>query len=211
MNPRPVGTEWSCLEGTPWTPSGGGYDYGRRGERKAAPAHQKRKARRYPVRPPPTIHGGRMNARELLGPLEQQPDHYLMTDKDETETILRALRLLAAAEANDGTTAETDIARAIDQLNLVAVGLEPTFSVSAKWVKGAIALIEALRNERNGLAARVVELTPDAERYRWLRKPQDHICVDVEEENEDGWTGTFYALVRDDLDAAIDAARGSKP
>ena len=48
----------------------------------------------------------------------------------------------------------------------------------------------------------------DARRYRWLREPQDHVAVSVESENEDGFTGTHYSLVREELDAAIDAASG---
>ena len=54
----PAGSGNGLLGSSTTGPVGCGYDYGRRGERKAAPAHQKRKARRYPVRPPPTIHNG---------------------------------------------------------------------------------------------------------------------------------------------------------
>lgn len=139
---------------------------------------------------------------KLRARLEIDPRHSYDGIAARDETILRALRLRAAAEANDGTTPETDAVLPYGS------SLNPDVPHIALELAG---LARCLERERNWLAARVGELEPDAERYRWLREPQDHICVDVEEENEDGWTGTFYALVRDDLDAAIDAARGSKP
>lgn len=46
----------------------------------------------------------------------------------------------------------------------------------------------------------------DAERYRYLRQPREHCAVFFEDENEDGYTNTHYALVRDELDRAVDAA-----
>lgn len=46
----------------------------------------------------------------------------------------------------------------------------------------------------------------DAERYRYLRQPQEHCAVYFEDQNEDGYTNTHYALVRDELDRAVDAA-----
>ena len=153
-----------------------------------------------------------MNARELLDDLESGLIDEFMSA--EVKAIyIRALRLLAAAESNDGTVCklvedlrtEADLCR-----NETATDIAELLDDAASSIIAISAQFNAIKDERNGLAARVVELTPDAERYRWLRKPQDHICVDVEEENEDGWTGTFYALVRDELDAAVDAAR-SKP
>lgn len=58
--------------------------------------------------------------------------------------------------------------------------------------------------------AEVAALREDAERYRWLREPQDHFAVEVEDQNENGYTSVFYAIVREELDAAIDAARKGK-
>lgn len=84
-----------------------------------------------------------MNAKDLIGPLEQQPDHYLMTDDDETQVILRALRLLAAAEANDGSTPVTD-----EQL------------IQGMFVDADLS--RRFERERNGLAARVAELEASA-------------------------------------------------
>ena len=50
----------------------------------------------------------------------------------------------------------------------------------------------------------------DAARYRWLREPQEHSCVEFEQENEDGYTNTFYNVIRDELDDAIDAAMSAQ-
>ena len=47
----------------------------------------------------------------------------------------------------------------------------------------------------------------DAERYRWLREPQDHFGVLVEEMRGDRYTNTHFFAVREELDALIDAAR----
>jgi hypothetical protein len=60
--------------------------------------------------------------------------------------------------------------------------------------------------ERDALRQQAEAMRADAERYRWLREPQEHCAVEFEDENEDGFTNVFYALVRDELDAAIDAA-----
>lgn len=56
------------------------------------------------------------------------------------------------------------------------------------------------------LARKGQQSEKDAARYRWLREPQEHTCVEVENENEDGYTNTFYSAIRDELDAFIDAA-----
>lgn len=47
----------------------------------------------------------------------------------------------------------------------------------------------------------------DAERYRWLREPQEHSCVQVEGYNESGFTNNFYTTVRTELDTVIDTLR----
>lgn len=60
--------------------------------------------------------------------------------EDEEETILRALSLLAAAEANDGTTPETDNPNNIDS-----------------W-RATKDRSRSLERERNGLAAEVLRL-----------------------------------------------------
>jgi hypothetical protein len=93
-----------------------------------------------------------MNARELLGMIQQQPDHYLMTDADETETILSALSLQAAAEANNGSTPRADKFWA-------------PLRTESEWAYFA----RTLERERNGLAAEVGRLNEQlAEREETL-------------------------------------------
>lgn len=58
----------------------------------------------------------------------------------------------------------------------------------------------------NSVAAELKKCRGDAERYRWLREPQEHLSIDIEDENEDGYTGVFYTLIRHGLDEYIDAA-----
>ena len=71
-------------------------------------------------------------------------------------TILRALSLLAAAEANDGTTPETDAARlTINQRRMIAEGR----GVVSEMVEASVA--RRLERERNGLAAEVLRLKGD--------------------------------------------------
>jgi hypothetical protein len=69
-----------------------------------------------------------------------------------------------------------------------------------------LATLNRLERENADLRANLEEARKDAERYRWLREPQEHVCVEVEAENEDGYTNTFYSTIREELDAAIDAA-----
>ena len=110
------------------------------------------------------------------------------------ETILRALRLLAAAEANDGTTPETD-------------ALAKLYSTQFQIAE----IARSFERERNGLAARVRELEPDAERLNWLEKNPRHSQIIVGDKTADC---VFYGLATETLmplRAAIDAARGSKP
>lgn len=99
-----------------------------------------------------------MNARELRDwiaehkRLPQAPWPHTM------ETILRALRLLAAAEANDGTTPET---------------------------KGLIDLCRRLELARNGLAARVGEL--ENELRRLTQHHPECICSTCLNERTKEW------------------------
>lgn len=85
-----------------------------------------------------------MNAKELHDWLTG-PSPISEMDAEDKHTILRALSLLAAAEANDGTTPETDALPQSDD----------------KPIKeGAMAriLCRRLERERNGLAAEVGRL-----------------------------------------------------
>ena len=119
------------------------------------------------------------------------------------ETILRALRLLAAAEANDGSTPETDDAWTIgyasdnfgEAINQAAAALINREQTSSR-----------IERERNGLAARVGELEKDAERYRWLREGKvTRPPLSVVQASDE--YGGDIALHGECLDAAIDAAR----
>ena len=65
--------------------------------------------------------------------------------------------------------------------------------------------LDALLAAKEQAESRLRERDEDAERYRWLREPQDHVAVTVEDENEHGFTNTHYSLVREELDAEIDA------
>ena len=120
------------------------------------------------------------------------------------EPILRALRLLAAAERNDGSTQETDDgAFYVDHFDGNFTEIEVTRSVIPR----------TLERERNGLAARVAELEKDAERYRWLRKGEsdDVAVVRGLGAMDYGMSAVVYTYSEeidgDDLDAAIDHAR----
>ena len=83
-----------------------------------------------------------MNAKQMIAKLDGYGG-IILFNSEELEVTLRALRLLAAAEANDGTTPETD-------------------RVIAQWPRESFGsmsdLSRRLERERNGLAARVVEL-----------------------------------------------------
>lgn len=50
----------------------------------------------------------------------------------------------------------------------------------------------------------------DAARYRWLRQDQEGFEVSVAETDDDGYEHWVSAYPPDELDAAIDAARGAK-
>lgn len=61
-----------------------------------------------------------------------------------------------------------------------------------------------LRDENERLRAEVEALQADAERYRWLRARRNSDLYE-----KDGYGGSDFKFT-DDLDAAIDAARGAK-
>lgn len=82
-----------------------------------------------------------MNAKELHDELRGGGRMWVEgASEDEEDTILRALSLLAAAEANDGTTPETDNPNNIDS-----------------W-RATKDRSRSLERERNGLAAEVLRL-----------------------------------------------------
>ena len=99
-----------------------------------------------------------MNAKEALHWMEN--DTGIMSCNDDAwPVVLRALRLLAAAEANDGNCPETEAAMCR------YTGGEPV-----TFPKGLSAVVPYsfaanLERERNGLAARVVELEAALDRY----------------------------------------------
>ena len=66
--------------------------------------------------------------------------------------------------------------------------------------------IDELELEVSKLQAELALIKQDALRYRWLREPQEHVSVEFEDENEDGYTMVFYSKIRTELDAAVDAA-----
>ena len=71
--------------------------------------------------------------------------------ESECQLILRALRLLAAAEANDGSAPETDeLVKFLERES----GMKADTAVDEK----VIAFIKTKERERNALAARVAEL-----------------------------------------------------
>ena len=178
-----------------------------------------------------------MNARELLDLIDKHASpHSVRADGlDVKETILRALRLLAAAEANDGTgcelienlRTEADLCR-----NETATDIADLLDDAASALIATGAQFNALKDERNGLAARVRELERDAERVRLgLALSLDPLVINSD--NIGGirrslflpvdclWNAMVRELTaerenqpprhRDDVQQEIDAARGSKP
>ena len=125
-----------------------------------------------------------MNARELL-------DHFDLNGFTSPwrETILSALSLLAAAEANDGTTPITDALRDSPH---------ESFSFTTRDER-LLALSRTLERRCNGLAAEVGRLTKDAERYRFLRDAEypEPLLLMLREPG----------IHRNFVDAAIDAER----
>ena len=97
-----------------------------------------------------------MNARELLDLIDKHasPHSVRVDGLDVKEIILRALRLLAAAEANDGTTPETDA--------FVSVRFGQMACSHGELTDYA----RRLERERNGLAARVAELEKELQAHR---------------------------------------------
>lgn len=89
-----------------------------------------------------------MNARELLQEWKERCNRLPRTaEEDDYQTILRALSLLADAEANDGTTPETDAARlTINQRRMIAEGR----GVVSEMVEASVA--RRLERKCNGLA-----------------------------------------------------------
>ena len=93
-----------------------------------------------------------MNAKESAELLERMKSCDILHGNE--ELVLRALRLLAAAEANDGETPQTDDFAEQDFV-LETIRLHPKILARIKaWADHA----RRLERERNGLAARVGEL-----------------------------------------------------
>jgi len=91
-------------------------------------------------------------------------------DAEDKQTILRALSLRAAAEANDGTTPETDAARlTINQRRMIAEGR----GVVSEMVEASVARL--LERERNGLARSYADSLEENARLRAER--DTHVAV----------------------------------
>ncbi len=122
------------------------------------------------------------------------------------ETILRALRLLAAAEANDGTKAEL-IRNLQDEADLcrneTAEDIAELLDDAASSIVAMSLQFKALKDERNGLAARVGEL--EAIRTQMVDAADATLCDPSGQVVIHG-----SAADLDILQSAIDAAR-SKP
>ena len=133
-------------------------------------------------------------------------------DAEDKQTILRALSLLAAAEASDGTTPETD-AEAFDDDNPYGVNLQV---VPADFAR-------RLESERNGLARALTaeresadRNQEDAERLDWMdksaftayrdRDPEYGELYDfatvVNEDRKGDRVGEVFKTIREAIDAA---------
>lgn len=109
-----------------------------------------------------------MNANELIDKLSANPTSPLdlaATSAAALPTILRALRLLAAAEANDGSTPETDACadwnarcERVGDNEIITHGL--MLALAHDEGDELRLLASRLERERNALAARVAELEP---------------------------------------------------
>ena len=151
-----------------------------------------------------------MNARELLDEIERDlaAGNFAPSELEDAHILRRALRLLAAAEANDGSTPETDAFVSV-QFGQMACSHGELTDYARR-----------LERERNGLAARARELEPDAERWEALVAIWHEATELFLTQDEDG---TWSIAINESVDnvaghwdgdtpnAAIDAARGSKP
>ena len=131
-----------------------------------------------------------MTARELLDLYRSNGPVATFTTHGAREIVESALALLAAAEANDGTSPETS-------------ALDLKIAREYRQVSGAY--IEMLDHARtlerrcSGLAAEVGRLTKDAERYQFLRDAEypEPLLLMLREPG----------IHRNFVDAAIDAER----
>ena len=176
-----------------------------------------------------------MNARELHDAINENTMRNTPLTEGEEETILRALRLLAAAEGGEAERSklvedlrtEADLCR-----NETAEDIAELLDDAASSIIAMSSQFKALKDERNGLAARVGELERDAERVRLgLALSLDPLVINSD--NIGGirrslflpvdcvWNAMVRELTaerenkpprhRDDVQQEIDAARGSKP
>jgi hypothetical protein len=84
----------------------------------------------------------------------------------------------------------------------------------------AKSILNDVTAERDALAAKLATLEADAERYRWLRDPTTDVSLVLDkrtgwvppDENVPGVGGyhTYEYRAGDELDAAIDAAKGGQ-
>ena len=134
-----------------------------------------------------------MNAKELADTLEQKGFIAFSNEVLARETyaihlplVIRALRLLAAAEGVEGTPDQSvmEVVSTVEDIvtaaRLTQFYDDPIYKPWSEQVWRSVdtarrtiatrrKVLERIATERNGLAARVAELEPDAERYRWLR------------------------------------------
>ena len=79
-------------------------------------------------------------------------------------------------------------------------------TIDESFYRVALAERNAAWHEIDRLRARVAQLEADAARYRWMR--DGDFTADVERSLHEGLDGNL--LMDEELDAAIDAARGEK-
>jgi len=173
-----------------------------------------------------------MNAKQMISKLDGYGG-IIPFNSEELDITLRALRLLAAAEANDGGAPETDILwRGLNVMQASVLPLKEIHNRTVEDIKTLADFARRLERERNGLAARVRELERDAERVRLgLALSLDPLVINSD--NIGGirrslflpvdclWNAMVRELTaerenqpprhRDDVQQEIDAARGSKP
>lgn len=145
-----------------------------------------------------------MNARELhdfivaFGPIPTQSISAPLT-KEAWETILSALSILAAAQANDGKTPETDAESCWPASN----DSPDKFCIDGGYVSSDFA--RSLELRCRSLAAEVVRLKEDEKRIDWM----------IEHGTDEGGGRGFEFRVfipcdSEDLRTAIDSARAGK-
>lgn len=137
-----------------------------------------------------------MTAKQMIAKLDGYGG-IIPFNSEELDVTLRALRLLAAAEANDGNCPDTE-----------GAACRYTGGDLVTFPKGLSAVVPyhfaaALERERNGLAARVRELEREVDSMRLNLKL---LCAGFENGNAVYWVHDRPGIFNDAL-SAIDAER----